>query len=77
MQLFREGLVFKAHTFLYHSTLGLRVIKKKMKIRGSEFGNFCLVFGVWYLEFGDAGRRVVGDAELGLDFGGFEVGVRV
>ena len=31
MQRFRGGLVFKAHTLLYHSTLGLRVIKKKKK----------------------------------------------
>ena len=29
---FRGGLVFKAHRLLYHSTLGLRVIKKK-KVR--------------------------------------------
>jgi len=29
--LFRGGLVFKAHRLLYHSTLGLRVIKKKKK----------------------------------------------
>ena len=28
MKRFREGLVFKAHILLYHSTLGLRVIKK-------------------------------------------------
>ena len=26
---FRGGLVFKAHRLLYHSTLGVRVIKKK------------------------------------------------
>ena len=26
---FRGGLVFKAHRLFYHSTLGLRVIKKK------------------------------------------------
>ena len=26
------GLVFKAHRLLYHSTLGLRVIKKKKKV---------------------------------------------
>jgi len=31
---FRGGLVFKAHRLLYHSTLGLRVIKKK-KVQGS------------------------------------------
>jgi len=30
---FREGLVFKAHRRLYHSSLGLRVIKKKKKHR--------------------------------------------
>ena len=29
---FRGGLVFKAHRLLYHSTLGLRVIKKKKKV---------------------------------------------
>ena len=29
VQRFRGGLVFKAHRLLYHSTLGLRVIKKK------------------------------------------------
>ena len=28
---FRGGLVFKAHRLLYHSTLGLRVIKQKKK----------------------------------------------
>ena len=28
---FRGGLVSKAHRFLYHSTLGLRVMKKKKK----------------------------------------------
>jgi len=27
------GLVFKAHRLLYHSTLGLRVLKKKKKVR--------------------------------------------
>ena len=26
---FRGGLVFKAHRLVYHSTLGLRVMKKK------------------------------------------------
>jgi len=29
VQRFRGGLVFKAHRLLYHSTLGLRVMKKK------------------------------------------------
>ena len=31
MKRFRGGLVFKAQRLLYHSTLGLRVIKKKKK----------------------------------------------
>jgi len=29
VQRFRGGLVFEAHRLLYHSTLGLRVIKQK------------------------------------------------
>ena len=29
---FLGGLVFKAHRLLYHSTLGLRIIKKKKKV---------------------------------------------
>ena len=29
MKRFRGGPVFKAHRLVYHSTLGLRVIKKK------------------------------------------------
>jgi len=29
VQRFRDGLVFKAHRLVYHSTLGLREIKKK------------------------------------------------
>ena len=31
---FRGGLVFKAHSLVHHSTLGLRVIKKKKKKGG-------------------------------------------
>jgi len=31
LPLFRGGLVVKAHRLFYHSTLGLRVIKKKKK----------------------------------------------
>jgi len=31
LNLFRGGLVFEAHRLLYHSTLGLRVIKKKKR----------------------------------------------
>ena len=34
MQRFRGGLVFKAHRLFYHSTLGLRVIKKKRRVEG-------------------------------------------
>jgi len=34
---FRGGLVFKAHRLLYHSTLGLRVIKKKKKTHISRY----------------------------------------
>jgi len=33
VQRFREGLAFQAHRLLYHSILGLRVIKKKKKYR--------------------------------------------
>ena len=33
---FRRGLVFKAHRWLYHSTLGSRVIKKKKKVEGFD-----------------------------------------
>jgi len=33
VQRFRGGLVFKAHRLVYHSTLGLRVIKKKKQTR--------------------------------------------
>jgi len=37
VQRFREGLVFKAHRLVYHSTLGLRVIqKKKKKVRAAR-----------------------------------------
>ena len=38
---FRGGLVFEAHRLLYHSTLGLRVIKKKQKIRGVLTSTTC------------------------------------
>ena len=39
VQRFRGGLVFKAHRLVYHSTLGLRVIKKKKKVEGSGFSD--------------------------------------
>ena len=35
---FRGGLVIKAHRLLYHSTLGLRVIKRREKKPGSPPG---------------------------------------
>jgi len=43
---FRGGLVFKAHRLLYHSTLGLRVIKKKKKVPRRTTDCFQCVFGV-------------------------------
>ena len=36
VQWFRGGLVFKVHRLVYHSTLGLRVIKKKKKKKTAE-----------------------------------------
>jgi len=36
-RIYRGGLAFKAHRLLYHSTLGLTVIKKKKKREGSIF----------------------------------------
>ena len=50
VQWFRGGLVFKAHRLLYHSTLGLRVIKKKRRC-----GAWVAAFGMW-----DFGFRVPG-----------------
>ena len=41
----RGGLVFKAHRLLNHSSLGLRVIKKK-KSRG---GQGLLLYMMWYM----------------------------
>ena len=39
---FRGGFAFKAHRLLYHSTLGLRVIKKKKKkYQGLPQGGLC------------------------------------
>ena len=35
---FRGGLVFKAHRLLYHSTLGLRVIRKRRSLPAVEPG---------------------------------------
>ena len=42
----RDGLVFEAHRLLYHSTLGLRVIKKQKKGAGCRVqGAGCRVQG--------------------------------
>jgi len=38
VQWFRGGLVFKAHRLVHHSTLGLRVIKKKKRVYRSGSG---------------------------------------
>ena len=46
VQRFRGGLVFKAHRLLYHSTLGLRVIKKKKK------GCWCVTRLLYVILFG-------------------------
>ena len=43
MQRFRDGLLFKVHRLLYHSTIGLRVIKKEK--RKSERVRLTLVAG--------------------------------
>jgi len=42
----RGGLVFKAHRLLYHSTLGLRVIKKKYTSSISESATSAYCSGV-------------------------------
>ena len=36
VQLFRGGLIFNARRLLYHSTLGLRFIKKRFRVRGTQ-----------------------------------------
>ena len=47
-QRFRRGLVFKAHRLLYHSTLDLRVIKKKERRSGTGVSTFWhRTGGVW------------------------------
>jgi len=46
LQRFREGLAFKAHRPLYHSTLGSRVIKKE-KISSAAVGCGKYGAGVW------------------------------
>ena len=51
MEQFRGGLVFKAHRLLYHSTLGLRVIKKKKKKDWRETSASTRVQVAWVVEF--------------------------
>jgi len=45
---FRGGLVFKAHRLLYHSILGLRVIKKKKRSFGFMVGVSGLCSPEWW-----------------------------
>jgi len=45
VQQFRGGIVFKAHRLLYHSTLGLRVIKKKKTANVFQDGLGFRVYG--------------------------------
>ena len=60
----RDGLVFKAHIPLYHSTLGWRVIKKKKKLCFNPSGERLITAGgdskyVWAqgFTFGGYGGR--------------------
>jgi len=52
---FRGGCVFKAHRRLYHSTLGLREIKKKKRLRKPASGSqvWRLVSGMGVFGSGD------------------------
>jgi len=56
VQRVRGGLVVKAHRLLYHSTLGLRVIKKKRRV--SAFGFRVSAFGFRVPGFGVSAFRV-------------------
>jgi len=57
VQRFRGGLVFKAHRLLYHSTLGLRVIKKREDLDVVEEEHVGLVVAEEELEV-DPDRRL-------------------
>jgi len=57
LEQFRGGLIFKAHRLLYHSTPGLRVIKKKKRtwsqtrnesLSAATFGTTSLHRGLGY-----------------------------
>ena len=65
MKRFRGGLVFKVHRLLYHSTLGLRVIKKKRRERKHLFGREKEDEDVHAVEQDD-GKHDVLDEEVGL-----------
>ena len=47
VQWFRGGLVCKAHRLLYHSTLGLRAIKKKKKYQRHDWTSEKLSLTAW------------------------------
>ena len=67
VQRFRGGLVFMAHRLLYHSTLGLRVIKTKKK--DDEYVPTREVrSGLWFSSKG-FGDWVYGFLGQGLRFG--------
>ena len=66
MERFQEGLVFKAHRLLYHSALGLRIIKKQKKFNFAAMSNSAL-FRVW-----GSGSRVQGSG-LRVQGRGFRV----
>ena len=70
MNRFRGGLVSKAHRLLYHSTLGLRVIKKKKKHVSSMLltreGRSCAPPGVALV----CGVRVLGSIHWCFGFRG-------
>ena len=66
---FRGGLVFKAHTLLYHSTLGWRVIKKKKGVRDvAEVGDESVREKCSVFCFRVSGFRIRGFASRGLGF---------
>ena len=70
MKRFRGGLVFKAHRLLYHSTLGLSVIKKTKKRKGtsgsSQHAYLCLASGLRPEPASDLSGRLFGFWILGV-----------
>jgi len=59
VQRFRGGLAFKAHGLLYHSTLGLRVRKKKKNAAFCEGTNIVMDFSRVRSPLCVPGRRVL------------------